>query len=212
MNADLANIIKEYLEPLNFVDKITGLVRPLIKTDVVEVFNDDNEKIGEQIIKKVFPVSCDVTHKQCFEEGHYADLVPNDEYISIIYFEDRGTVLTGTQGRLHNYTSGLRLVCWLNMERFDTSACSISAPVIAAIVKAIPTGTFNADGTAYQRISVQLASILPKTSAIFGAYTYNEETNQYLLYPYDYFAIDLNVSFSIHDNCIETLTIKDKDC
>lgn len=210
MNADIANILKSYIEPLDFVDRITGLVRPIIKTDVVEMYNDDNELIGEQVIKKIFPVSCSVTHEECFEGERYMDLVPNSDYRSIIYFEDKGTILTGMQGKRMQFMSALRLVCWLNLDMFDTTSCTLSAPVMAAIIHAIPTSHFN-DGN-YQGISAKLTSIPPKDASIFGAYTYNEETNQHLLYPYDYFALDLNIDFMIHESCINAIVIKDKTC
>lgn len=212
MNTGIGEILKGYISTLNFADKVAGVVRPVIQVDVIEQYDEDNKLIGTVTQRKVFPVACGVTHKQCYEEGLLTDLVPNSSNRSIMYFEDNGCVLTGVEGKLQRYKSSIRLVGWLNLQQFDTSSCTISAEVIAAIIKVIPTGIFNAAGTNYQRVQIRLRNIVPKSQAIFGSYTYNEETTQYLMYPYDYFALDLEVDFAIHENCIQDVSIKEADC
>ena len=51
MNEQIANILKTQIDSLNFVDKIAGMVRPMT--------------ITKEKVKKIFPVSCDVTVDEC---------------------------------------------------------------------------------------------------------------------------------------------------
>jgi UDP-3-O-acyl-N-acetylglucosamine deacetylase len=53
-------------------------------------------------------------------------------------------------------------------------------------------------------ISIYISSItqVERSVDIFSKYTYNEQATQYLMYPYDYFALDLDIDFMIP--CIET--------
>lgn len=210
MNADIANIIKDYIKDLPFVDRITGLVRPVTKIDLVDLYDEDNEIIGQSQVRKVFPVSCDVTEAQCNEEGSLYDFVPNSDLRSLVYFEDRGAVLIDTRPREFVFRSVVRLVCWMNLNRFNRNGCSISAPVMASILKALPKGHFNS--SPYTKASITVGEIQPKTSAIFSQYTYNEEVSQYLLYPFDYFAMDFIVEYSINENCISDIEVKAEDC
>lgn len=206
MNTGIANILVDKISTLNFVDKIAGVVRPMIKVDVID--NEDGET--QTIVRKVFPVACNVTARQCEEEDMYTDLVPDDKYRTIIYFEDRGSTFKERNRDRMTFISSLRLVCWMNLKHFDTSECSIDAPIIAKIISEFPQIYFN-DGN-YQNILIEVGKVVPKTQDIFGFYTYREETSQYLLYPYDYFALDLNVMFSINKNCIDTIAIKTPTC
>lgn len=208
MNTEIANFIVSKLTtptPLNFVDKIAGMVRPMVKVDVIELEDD-----RQMIVRKVFPVACNVTARQCEEEGMYTDLVPDDKYRTIIYFEDRGSKFIDRARDRMNFISQLRLVCWMNLKHFNTTECSLSAPIIAKIVSSLPTIYENSGN--YQNILVEVSGVVPKTQDIFSFYTYKEETNQYLLYPYDYFALDLNVKFSINKNCIEDIEIQTPTC
>lgn len=205
MNGAIADIILSKISSLSFIDKTAGVVRPLVKIDVME-----NEDGTGTVIRKIFPVACNVTAAQCEEQELYTDLVPDSKYRSIIYFEDGGSTYVGRNGETLNFVSKLRLVCWYNLQHFDTAQCSIDGQLIASIIGALPHNFFN-DGD-YQRLLLTVASVPTKQSGIFSFYSYSEETNQYLLYPYDYFAIDFNVSFAINKNCISTIQLKTPSC
>jgi hypothetical protein len=207
MNTDIAEILRAKIAGLNFIDRLAGLIRPLIKIDVAQ----DDQNV-DYVVRKVFPIACNVTAAQCEEDGRYLDLVPNDKYAPLMYFEDRGVVPVKREGDLYYFKSRLRLVGWINLNRFDTTSCSISAMMVMILMKQFPNVKFNSGN--YQRISITSLAEAPKSSDIFGAYSYLQETNQYLLYPYDYFAIDIETDFAISSKCIEddALTIKSPDC
>jgi len=43
---------------------------------------------------------------------------------------------------------------------------------------------------------------LVKSAAIFSKYSYDEAVTQYLMYPFDYFALDITTDFLINKSCI----------
>lgn len=201
MNRDIANIIKDKISDLPFVDKISGLVRTISYT----------ENVDGQTYTYKFPVSCDVTYEDCFSNERYKEMTPNSELRSLIYFEDGGVSLTGNNSRYSEYESRLRLVCWLNMKRFDTTECSISGYITSLIIRRLLTSKRYNQGI-YSDISFTITQIPDKTSAIFSQYTYDESATQYMLYPYDYLAIDIKVNYSILYNCLDDIGLTNVIC
>ena len=103
MNFDIANIIKGLIENENYVDKIAGLVRSFIK------------KVNG--VTKIYPVGCELTDDEC--EQMLFDLIPDAKYRTIIYFEDLGTIMLERDGHGCTYwRSSLKLVCWINTNKF----------------------------------------------------------------------------------------------
>lgn len=195
MNEKVASIIKTQIETLPFVDKIAGLVRPLR----MEV------KTGDTKAMKTYPVATDISSEQCIS-GHYKDLIPDAKYRSIIYFEDNGCTLTYRNGRWVGFESRLLLVGWLNMAKlFNCQTQTGSAQVILSILSQFPEFTISDD--VYREFKIIAVSEQPKTNAIFGKYSYDEIKNQYLMYPYDYFALNIASTFKINLDCITEFQI-----
>lgn len=190
MNGQIADIIKSQIENLPFMDRTAGLVR-IVK----------RQEVGEKgTIVKTFPVDCDVSQKDCVS-GKYTDLIPNTKYKSIHYFEDMGVTPSGQDQLNFDFDARLRLVGWLNLQKLGKTTCSVSHLAIAAILKKISSGNFNS--FPFTRIQIKCSGIEPKTAAIFSKYSYAEEISQYLLYPYDYYAMNFNVSFRVPYKCID---------
>lgn len=188
MNSAIADIIRGKIDTLCFVDKISGLVRPVSMI----LTNNDNVKV-----EKIFPVACSVTHQEC-QAGKYMDLVPNSKYRSVIYFEENSLTFIERIGNIQKMESSLKLVGWLNLKKTD---CVVSDKAILLILSAIPSIPFSDD--IYDRISIVIESEERKNKDIFSKYSYEETVNQYLLYPYDYFALNIKTTFSVNTDCIE---------
>lgn len=200
MNSDIANILKGYLEPLAFTDRLGGLVKAV-------TFVQDN---GTDVVRKVMPVDCNVSGEDC-TSSKYKHLVPDSRYRSVMYFEDGGVSnLNQDSARDFTYESSLKLVCWLNLKKMGKTSCNNSALAIATIQNAFPTRFFN--NGIYQRIRISIDGQDPKTDAIFNKYTYDSEKTQFLMYPYDYFALNITVRFCISKACITDWTNQEEIC
>lgn len=194
MNSKIANILKGYLEDLTWVEKIAGL------TQVMRVREND--------VEKRIPISCDLSFDNC-QQGCYDELVPNSNYRSIIYFEDVSLNLLNNRGNKKYYQSTLRLVCWLNYKKIP-GGCGKSGDYVIDIIRAFPSTPVNlADLYSF---NVEVVSQASRTSGIFGAYTYNEFQTQYLMLPYDYFALTLRTEFYIDTECEPTDNSGCLDC
>lgn len=186
MNSGIANYIVSLIDGLPFIDKIAGVVTPITRKA------DD--------VTKVFPVACGVQHRDCVA-GKYDDLVPNSKYKSIIYFEDNGVSFGAIKGNRREFTSRLRLIGWLNLQKLGETDCMKSEAIILEILRSLPLFPVNHNN--YILLMVTLVSEAPKNKDIFSKYSYDEATMQYLMSPYDYFALDINMKWFMNLNCID---------
>lgn len=207
MNQAIADIIKSHIEGLDFVDKIAGLTRVL----TFDIVTKDSE--GKNVpVQKSFPVACCVTADDC-KDGAYNELMPNSQYKTVIYFEDMGVTAGDIEGRYSYFTSNVRLVCWINAAKIlgDTcktgTACTLSAHLIAEIIRALPE--FKQHHNPFNMVLSKVVSQEVSSPSIFSQYTYDEKHTQYLMYPYDYFALDIQTEFAI---CLKGTGVYDSDC
>lgn len=191
MNHKIANIFKRHIDDLTWVDKIAGLVQTA----------NIRQKEGDSYVNKSYPISCDITVDQC-TSGQYQDLAPDSKKKSVLYFEDGGVDFVERIGNRMKFRGSLRLVCWLNLREInrgtcdgDAGDCGISGDYVIDVIKTLPTSPIST----VDFVSIQVTNIsqVERSVAIFSKYTYSEFATQYLMYPYDYFALDLNVDFII---------------
>lgn len=201
MTYDIANIILDQIKHLPFFDKYTGLVRRVVKKDEGE---------NGRIVTTVFPVGCDVTETEC-QNMKLSDLVPNSKYKSIHYFEDLGSRFIGIDGGYFQFEATVRLVGWLNMKATGKQGqCSVSSLAITNILREMNFNRFNSG--IYTKIQLIQVAQLVKDAAIFRNYTYDEQATQYLMHPFDYYAMDIKAVFSIHPSCIEEFELGPIPC
>jgi hypothetical protein len=205
MNQAIANIIKGHIEGLDFVDKIAGLTSVL----TFDIKGKDNT-----LVQKSFPVACCVTPEDCEKNGAYNDLMPNSEYKTVIYFEDQGISFVKSESHWKYYTSTLRLVAWLNIEKLIESGickseipCTYAAHVIAEIIRALPE--FPQNHTPFDFVFSEIVNQEVRSPSIFSAYTYDEKHIQYLMAPFDYFALTITTNFAI---CLRSTDVYDPTC
>ena len=183
MNIEVAEAIKSKLVGLSFADKIVGMVQ------TVSVNKTNSEGL---VYNERYPVSCNRTYTECERSG-FSELIPNSTYKSILYFEDGGSRFDDK-----NVEASLRLVCWANLKKLGKGEYS-SASMIAEIMGSLPRVPFNTKNLMSVFVEVQSQDI--RNQSIFSQYTYKEEQTQYLFYPFDYFALNLNVTYRINPKC-----------
>lgn len=203
MNQAIANIIKGHIEELDFVDKIAGLT----SVATFEIKGTDNTPVV-----KTVPIACCVTADDC-KQGAYNDLMPDSRYKTVIYFEDRGVSFERAEGKWKYYTSSLTLVCWINVARINAEcckggeSCTLAAHLIAEIIRALPS--FPENSSPFDHVYSEVTGQAIRSSSIFSAYTYDEKHAQYLMYPYDYFSLEITTKFAI---CLNGTDVYDSSC
>ena len=198
MNAMIADILKTNIESLPFIDRLSGLVRTV----------SIKEESG-RITRK--PIACDVSSDDC-ARGTYQDLVPNSSKLSIVYFEENGGVQPiGNEKNNYVFRSQLRMVGWLNLKKMGFTNCTWSGNAVLQILSRLPRNVFNSGN--FQKIKITAIAEAEKSAEnIFGKYTYDETVNQYLLYPFDYFALNITTEFQVNPDCIEEMNMEEELC
>lgn len=184
---------------LPFVERFGGLVRAFPV--------ENNEGV------KYYPVSCDVNQKDCLESGKYLDLMPNDNFKSVVYWEDLTgiTFIEGTRRGVLIGNATVRLVCWLNLKDLGIVTCDgIDGMIINAIAQERNTGNISEPFKA-GAIKLTPESVEPKTLDVFREYSY-QGLEEMFFYPYDFFAIRFKVAFVIGKDCLPALDINPVEC
>lgn len=188
MNNKIAGLFKTYLETLPWSDKVAGLVQ----TANIRVKKDDSA------VEKSYPVSCDVTAEDCIK-GEYHALTPDSKKKSVLYFEDKGVSFVERMGARLKFQSSLRLVGWLNLKLInndcDPEGCGTAGDYVIDVIQVLPTTPIQTAD--FISIFVSGISEAERSVDIFSKYTYNENATQYLLHPYSFFALDLEITFVI---------------
>jgi len=199
---EICEILKNRISGQPFVDKIAGLVQTA--QDV------QSSKTGS-VVKK-YPIACDVTGKECADNSsRLSDLVPDSKKRSVIYFEDISGVQFIKQERNEFiFTARPRLVCWLNQKKLGKNQCSVTPLVVANLVKALATNQRLNEGM-FIKMFINVAGQTVKTPSIFSRYTFSEAQNQFLMFPFDYFALDIFVEFRINADCIDEFIVEPVD-
>ena len=160
---------------------------------------------GDSFITKKFPVASDITNQDCTSLSIDHDLVPNDQYNSVVYWEEVTPMQNIGETKTKKFTEKrfrgtARLVCWVNKAKLGIDPNTTLINAVAELEAIISTrgkitgGTFN-----NSQIKIEpKGAVKHDIKTIFGKYDYDELKNYYL-YPFDYFAIDFTFTL---DQCL----------
>ena len=193
-------LLKTDIEALNFVERYGGVTKP-VKVAYVDAK-------GAKTIKK-YPVGCGVSEADCYNEGIYQNLIPDDSKKSVLYWEILTPMVnTGDTPNIKTFNNkrfrgSARLVVWLNMKELGFQPISPQTQCDGNIhtfpsLSNVLTRFGKITGGIYDgsNIKIQPQRIELKKDAIFGQYTYSEGLNYYL-YPYSYYGIDVTFEMDI---------------
>lgn len=205
MTTEVGNILKDFLEPLRvggtgenqFIDKLAGVVKTITRSDL----DSNNVRVS-----KTFPVACGVSYEECNKASAYTDLIPDSRLGCIVFFEDLGVRKIDNEGGLANWKASYRLVGWVNNKKLGVNGCSVTGQVINTIIDQFPTRFFNVTGTIYQRCFIEVLGQDPKSTNPFSKYSFDEDKTQYLMSPFDYFSIQIDINYSINSKCLTAFT------
>jgi len=196
MNQKIAELLRDSIDGLNFVERTAGLVRSL----PIKIPDE------EGMVTKNVPVALN-NEDPCEPEDMMA-LVPDSSKKSIIFFEDGGITITGTDTRYIHCQSTLTMVAWFNLPMINpayTDATLLMATLISTIPKYIANSDF------ITRIMVTPIGEMPKDS-VYSQYDLDLAENMYFAYPYDYAAFQFNIVFSVAKSCLDKIVINPESC
>ena len=200
--------ILEFLRPeilaLPWVEQYGGMVRTVSRPQMLNI--DD----VPQIIMQSFPVSCDVSAADCWNNERYKDLVPNDVYKSVSYFEERGGMrldgISAVNGLLE-FSANVSFVAWLNMKKLGYDTCHFADYVAATMFPFLRKKNVPVTAPFKCLVSVEPINFEARGADIFEGYAYQDE-QALLFYPYDYFAINCMVKIQLDPKCLPEYVVE----
>lgn len=184
MNVLIGAFIKQLLTPLPYFDLGSGLVQTISKEDSFQ---------GGKSKQVRFPIEVDVA-----EENKSVALVPDDKIKGLFYIEDGGAKHEGN----NDWTSDLTLVCWLCPKKVASNVDAVTANALADIMAKFKP--FHNVGP-ITKLKLNVVSSSVRSASIFNMYSYLETHTQYLMPPYDFFALKIKASYRLSNSCIELL-------
>jgi hypothetical protein len=205
---------------VSWAERVAGLAiqaeRPIMDT-----FEGRQVKLGSEF----YPITDDLEGKACYENGRYYDLLPSSAYKSVIYFEQTAPLLyqgsKDIKGKIWVFEGNIRLVCWLNLKKFGEENHGLSDRAMLTIIKrlrankgqGVGTGSIpvNDDNYTDARLDVTIIGSPITDRLIFGRYTIAQIAEN-LLYPFEFFAIDMKVRFEVGKECVSEILEADPVC
>lgn len=194
----IIDILNAEIIGVSWVDKLGGITQPL-KLKKMD---------GENLIEKVIPVAYNYSKTTC-DVSDYVDYTPDTRYKSVCYWEiETQPREVNTTARYAQYEAVIRFVGWLNLGKINKSLTP-PTELINDVLAILPQQISNSTPFVFCQGRV---TQIGRDSSIFDKYTYEESESQYLIYPFDYFAIDYTVSFRVPFACITPVSLDPSPC
>lgn len=199
MTENIISTYKTAIESLPWIDRYGGLVRKAIQTKV------DPE--NGLIYQNSYPVSSDVDGR-CFETGRYKDLIPDDKFKSISFFENYGQSQVADATFMGRDTikikSNVRFVCWLNLKKLGITK-DYNPEFALNFMDLISKSHPKVDGVL--EYSIKAIGLSFRNEDVFAEYTFNDKISM-LMYPYDFFAVTFEIVIHIQRGCIHAIDLE----
>lgn len=185
-------VLAPKIQALPFIERYGGIAYPM------------THSFGTETLK-TFPVSMALTEAQCFDQGKYANLVPDERYKSVSYLEGLNSPAQITfkdpKSHIAIITQAAKLVVWLNMAKLGrTSQVDVGLMALAAV--AALQGLYAVSyGGANGRMDVDRASIRMDRNGSFGGYSYTDKIGLFM-WPFAFFSIEFNTVTQLPKSCL----------
>ena len=197
----IANLLRDEMSDLNFVDIAVGLAKP----KVVKVPTPGEEVTMNPII---VPMALNDLDDPC-EPGDILPLVPDTTKMSIHFWEDQGIEPLSEDTYYYHSQAVLRLVSWWNLPLINSSYTDASL-LVANLIATIPEKLTSVDYLS--QIQVMFNGEPETGASVIAAYNFDEPENQFTTYPYIYTALSYLVDFAFGKNCVDAVTLNPSVC
>jgi len=217
MLAVIADVLKESLSSLEWLERFGGLVSQAVKPDLVQ--GADGVMVSKGNL--IYPVACGVNANNCWESGLFKHLEPDSRKSAIAFFMDNGGVtlkaVEGPKMAHLRFEFDLKLVFWLNVERLGESVtnneCQPSGRISPYVISKLfgshtAVGLFGGgiEESVFQAIEVTRVRELTKTPSMFEPFTFAKDwVKNLFIYPYDFFGLSIQGEFIVNRACLEEM-------
>lgn len=163
-----------------------------------------------QALFDIYPISRYVSASDCFDREKWKDLIPDDKYASVCYFEQRGSskiTMDGPKDTFWVFKETLRFVAWLNYPKlgldFEQGPERFALNVANTVYGNHSISVDGIDG----ELQILSAQLMPRDfRQIFGRFSYADKQNAFFR-PYDFFAVDFECKVRINAACLADVSL-----
>lgn len=185
------------IQALPYIERYGGIAYPM------------THNFGSDSIK-TFPVSMSLTASQCFEQGKYANLVPDDRYKSVAYLEGLSSPaqigFRDAKKGVARISQSAKLVVWLNLQKLGVTDQATVGLMALAAVDAIQATYAIIYAGAHGRMEVMNATIRLDKNSAFGSYSYTDKQALFM-WPYAFFAVEFQAVIELPRKCLEPIEL-----
>lgn len=200
----IAELLRDQISDLNFIEVAAGLAKPVI--DRTNATPPDSE--SAEMVDKIVPMAYNDLGIVC-ESGDLYVLTPDTKKMSIVWWEDNGIELVNETTYYYHAVANLLCVGWWNLPRIN-SAYTDASLLVANIIAEIPERLTNVDYLSQMQVS--FAGEVPNGAEILSKYTLDEAENQFATFPYAVTGINFTVDFAFGKNCVDAVTLNPQVC
>lgn len=191
--------IEECLKECEWLEVWGGLIRvfdhPIL---------NENGSIKETL---TYPVVCNADLNQCENQDPQVCLIPSDEWRSMAYLElIRFAKDRNNKTKHESWSGSVRLVVWLNLAKLGINSCDQTCLFTASIIKKLNSKKSNYDLGFPAHVKIKVEREENNKRNIFSAYSPKLYRN-WMLYPCDYFALDISIQALFDPKCLPEPTI-----
>ena len=200
----IANMLRDEIQALNFVEIAAGLATPhTVRVNATP--SDSSEGVMEG---RVIPMAYNDLGIAC-EEGDLYKLVPDTSKKSIVWWESNGIEPVREDTYYIYSRANLVCMCWWNLPLID-EYMSDPGLLVARLIATIPGRLPNVEYMS--QIQVMFAGEEPPGSEILSRYGFDEPESQFATFPYFVTALNFTVEFAFGKNCTEAITLSPSEC
>lgn len=200
----IAELLRDQISGLNFVEIAAGLAKPhIVRNDTTPP--DEEEGV---VIDKIVPMAYNDLGIVC-EEGDLYALYPNTKKMSITWWEDNGVDLIEETTYYYQCRASLALIAWFNLLLINQTYTDHSL-LVANLIAAIPERLTNVDYLSQMRVAFEGEQV--SGAEAVSKYTFDEAENQFATFPYSVVALNFSVDFAFGKNCVDAVVLNPSSC
>lgn len=197
----ITDALKAEIDKLELATRSAGLVRTA-------------ERVTDKGVER-YPIAVNVDNPACWDGGRYKNLVPDSSQPSMFYIEQRRDLRTVSQtGDFVTRQGEIRLIFWYNIKLANLNDSTAELSDVSSYIR------FALDKLLSNRVGAkrfpckhplmqlsgefwlkELNQALPSVD-IFDRYSYKDQMQPFIRYPYGVVANDYQISFCYNRNCV----------
>lgn len=184
------------------IQRFAGVVVPVRKV------SNDGRTEG------IYPVGC-VASGECSETAKLNYVTPDEALTGVAYVEQRGAPSITHESNTFAMTYPVRFVAWMNMGKLGYTVCTSTHLFELAALKClqqqstVPVSGLDDDTGFPDDVQIRVRNFrmpVKEPGNIFRNYSFADNMALYF-WPFDYFAIDCDVTFFVPYHCIPAIEL-----